>query len=64
MSNTQVFFAIAGVVTIELLLVVVFLFRLCNNIEQLIDNFTNHFHTADELNGFTDPPSIPTEEAE
>jgi diacylglycerol kinase len=64
MSNTQVFFAIAGVVTLELLLVVVFLFRLCNSIERLIDNFTNHFHTADELHGFTDPPIIPKGEAE
>jgi uncharacterized protein YoxC len=64
MSNMQLFLAIAAVVTVDLLLVVVFLFRVCNSIERLIDNFTNHFHTADELHGFTDPPIIPKGEAE
>jgi hypothetical protein len=64
MSNTQVFFAIAGVVTIELLLVVVFLFRLRERLDRLEKSFTNHFHGAAELLGFTDPPIIPKGEAE
>jgi hypothetical protein len=61
MSNTQMFLATVGVVTIELLLVVVFLFRLRERLDRLEESFTNHFHGAGELLGFTDPPIMPTD---
>jgi hypothetical protein len=68
MSNTQLFFALAGmfvsVIVAQTLLLNSRISDLAQSIERLIDNFTNHFHTADELHGFTDPPIIPKGEAE
>jgi hypothetical protein len=58
----KLFLAIAGVFTFEFLLVMAFLFRLRERIDQLNENFTNHFHGADELQGFTNPPIMPTEQ--